>query len=112
MYCTTCGKPGPDNATVCPSCGAVIRRPPPAPTVVVPNYLIQSVLVTLCCCLPFGVVAIVYSAQVNAKLAGGDIAGARGASKNARIWCWVSFGCGVIAAVVYFMMWLLGALHS
>ena len=112
MYCTTCGQPRPDNATVCPSCSAVIRLPPPAPAVVVPNYLIQSVLVTLCCCLPFGIPAIVYAAQVNSKLAAGDIAGAREASKNARTWCWVSFGCGVIAAVVYFMMWLLGALHS
>src|SRR5438093_12052328 len=38
---------------------------PPKPVVAVPNYLIQAILVTLCCCLPFGIPAIVYAAQVN-----------------------------------------------
>jgi Interferon-induced transmembrane protein len=70
------------------------------------------VLVTLCCCLPFGIVAIIYAAQVNGKLAAGDIAGAREASKNARTWCWVALGCGVVAVAIYFMTAGLGALHS
>src|SRR5438128_1439779 len=35
----------------------------------VPNYLVQSILCTLFCCLPFGIVAIVYAAQVNSKVA-------------------------------------------
>ena len=59
-----------------------------------PNYLVQSILVTLCCCLIGGVVAIVYAAQVNSKWAAGDTAGARQASANAKMWCWVSFGIG------------------
>src|SRR5882724_11600119 len=33
---------------------------PSAPAEPVPNYLVQSILCTLCCCLPFGIVAIVY----------------------------------------------------
>ena len=54
----------------------------------VPNYLIQSILVTLCCCLPLGIVGIVYASQVNAKLAAGDVAGAEVAAGNAKKWCW------------------------
>ena len=104
MYCTNCGKTRPDDATVCPSCGAAIRHPTVQKVVAVPNYLVQSILVTLCCCLPFGIVAIVYAAQVNTKLAAGDVAGAMAASKNAKMWSWISFGCGAIASIVYAIM--------
>src|SRR5207237_6484686 len=31
----------------------------------VPSYLVQSILATLFCCMPFGIVAIVYAAQVS-----------------------------------------------
>lgn len=99
MHCTSCGHALPDGATVCPQCGGRIRRYPPAP--VVPNYLVQSILVTLCCCVPFGVVSIVYAAQVNGKLAAGDIDGARSASKKAKMWAWIAFGGGVIIAIIY-----------
>ena len=65
----------------------------------VPNYLVQSILVTLCCCVPLGIVAIVYSAQVNGKLAAGDIAGAQDASKKAKMWGWIAFGSGLVAGL-------------
>jgi len=65
----------------------------------VPNYLVQSILCTLCCCLPFGIVAIVFAAQVNSKLAAGDYQGAVASSKNARLWCWLSVGVGLLLSV-------------
>src|SRR5262249_40218583 len=37
-----------------------------------PNYLVPSILVTLCCCLIGGIIAIVHAAQVNSKWAAGD----------------------------------------
>jgi hypothetical protein len=66
----------------------------------IPNYLVQSILCTLCCCLPLGIVAIVYAAQVNSKLAAGDHRGALDASQNARTWCWVAFALGLISCSV------------
>jgi Interferon-induced transmembrane protein. len=36
------------------------------------NYLVQSILVTLCCCMPAGIVAIIYAAQVNVSLYDGQ----------------------------------------
>ncbi len=75
----------------------------------VPSYLAQAILVTLFCCLPFGIVSIVYAAQVNGKLSGGDIEGAIDSSKKAKTWCWVSFGLGLGIAVIYFILGMLGA---
>ncbi|BAU07889.1 CD225/dispanin family protein [Fischerella sp. NIES-3754] len=69
----------------------------------VPTYLPQAILTTLFCCLPFGIVAIVYAAQVNSKLAAGDYEGAMQASKSAKTWCWVSFGSGLAFGILYIL---------
>ena len=66
----------------------------------IPNYLVQSILVTLCCCIPLGIPAIVYAAQVNSKLAAGDVAGAQDSSSKAKMWCWIAFGLGIVANVI------------
>jgi len=66
----------------------------------IPSYLWQSIVLTLCCCLPFGVVAIVFSSQVNSKLSAGDVAGAMEASRKARMWCWIAFAVGAVFAVL------------
>jgi len=70
----------------------------------VPNYLVQSILVTLCCCLPLGIVAIVYAAQVNSKFSAGDIVGAQESSSKAKMWCWISFGLGLIANAIVLIL--------
>ena len=70
MYCRKCGTQNADNTYKCVQCGEVLDQVPGSQVapVQVPNYLVQSILVTLFCCLPFGIVAIVYAAQVNGKL--------------------------------------------
>src|SRR6185503_13035455 len=40
---------------------------PPLGAAPPPNYLTQAIVVTLCCCVPFGIPAIVFAAQVNSK---------------------------------------------
>jgi hypothetical protein len=75
----------------------------------IPNYLVQAILATLFCCLPFGIVSIVYAAQVNGKAAVGDFAGAMAASASARKWCWVSLGVGLGVGVLYVLAMVLGA---
>ena len=61
----------------------------------IPNYLIPAILVTILCCIPTGIVSIVYAAQVNGKIQADDIDGAIRTSKAAKTWAWVSFGLGV-----------------
>ena len=69
----------------------------------IPNYLVQSILVTLCCCLPFGIVAVVYAAQVNGYLRTGDVAGAKSASNSAKMWSWIAFGIGITFQLINFV---------
>ena len=35
----------------------------------IPNYRIPSILVTIFCCLPLGIAAIIFAAQVDGKVA-------------------------------------------
>jgi hypothetical protein len=71
----------------------------------IPNYLVQSILVTICCCLPIGIVAVIFAAQVNTKLQRGDVEGAMRASQNARLWCWIGLIAGLITTVVYLFLY-------
>jgi len=82
-----------------PTPGSAFGTQPPAQQI--PNYLWQSIVVTLCCCLPFGIVAIIFAAQVNDKLRRGDVGGAMHASKQAKMWCLIALGCGLLVAVIY-----------
>ena len=78
--------------------------PPPspnAPPANIPNYLVFAILTTIFCCLPAGVVSIIYAAQVNSKIQAGDIAGAMASSKNAKTWAMVSAGIGVAVIGLY-----------
>lgn len=78
-----------------------------APPEKIPNYLIPAIILTLCCCQPVAIVSIVFAAQVNSKRDRGDIAGARDASKKARLWLIIS---GVLALVGWGMAMAFGFL--
>ena len=85
---------------------------PPAqtPSVDVPNYLVFAILATVLCCLPAGIPAIVYAAQVNGKLQAGDIAGAQAASRNAKMWCWISAALGFGIGAIWVLLVAVGSL--
>lgn len=75
-----------------------------------PNYLAWSILATIFCCPPLGIVSIVYAAQVNSKWQMGDFEGARLSSKNARLWALITLGVGLIGGVIWTLLVLLGVL--
>ncbi|HEV2718930.1 MAG TPA: CD225/dispanin family protein [Thermoanaerobaculia bacterium] len=115
MHCTTCGSQLPPGAAVCPNCGARVIVPAPAGVVApanINNYLVPSILVTLCCCLPLGVVAIIFAAQVNSKIAAGDTAGALQAAKNAKLFTWIGFGSGIVIWILYVAIYGTALLHT
>ena len=102
MFCPFCGANNADDSFACTQCGKSLRAAAPAAPVQVQNYLVFAILTTVLCCLPAGIPAIVYAAQVNGKVQSGDIAGAQLASKNAKMWCWISFGASLIGLALYF----------
>lgn len=108
MFCTNCGSPRPAGAMSCPKCGT--PAPNLAPTQPIQNYLVQAILVTVCCCMPAGVAAIIYAAQVNTKLAAGDIAGAQESARLAKRWSWVGLAAGIAVGVLYAIVGILGAI--
>lgn len=88
--------------------------PPHGSTVYVPNNLVWAILTTLFCCLPLGIVSIVYAAQVDGKRAAGDIAGARNAARKAGMWALVAALATPVLLVLWFFFFgglaLLGSL--
>ena len=70
------------------------------------NKLVWSILVTLFCCLPFGIVAIIKSAEVNSKWSAGDVAGANQAAADAGKWIKWSVIVGILGAVIGILLWI------
>lgn len=112
MFCLNCSAQRPDDTSPCPNCGmpAAPMEPLPPPRPHIPNYLAPSILVTLCCCLPLGIPAIIYSAQVNPRAQAGDINGAMDSSNKAKMWVVIAFAAGTIGGVLYGLAVVAGAL--
>jgi hypothetical protein len=68
------------------------------------NYLVWAILSTIFCCLPLGVVSIVFAAQVNGKWAAGDAAGAQASSRKAKQFAIWSAAVSLILLVVYILI--------
>jgi len=72
----------------------------------VPNYLVLAII-SLFCCLPLGVVAVIFAAQVNGKVAAGDTAGALDSSKKAKMFSYISIGLGLAGIAFYVLVWVI-----
>src|SRR5258706_8810145 len=75
--------------------------PPPATggTATVPNYLVPAII-SIFCCWPLAIAAIIFATQVNSKVAAGDVAGAEDASKKAKLFSFIAIGIGLLGYVV------------
>lgn len=64
------------------------------------NYLVWAILCTVLCCLPFGIVSIVYSTKVSGLWSQGRYGEAQSAADNAKKWA-------IIGAVVGGVFWVI-----
>lgn len=76
------------------------------------NYLVESILVTIFCCLPLGIVGIINAAKVNSAWASGDYDGAQHAADEAKKWTKWGFIIGLVGVVVYVLLIIFGAVGS
>ncbi|NXV12250.1 PRT1B protein, partial [Cepphus grylle] len=74
------------------------------------DYMVESVLVTIFCCLLTGVIALVYSHETRAAISRGDMAQANVASKKAQSLVLFSLLFGLFASVSW-VIYVLVALY-
>lgn len=72
------------------------------------NYLILAIFTTICCCLPLGIVGIVYASKVNSLYTMGQYDAAVEASNNAKKWSLIGIGCSVAIYVIYIILIVAG----
>jgi hypothetical protein len=72
------------------------------------NWLVESILVTLLCCLPFGIIGIVNATKVESLWNTGQRDAALKASKDAGKWVRIGFFCGIAIYVIYGLMMVFG----
>ena|SRR6185503_15982276 len=80
--------------------------PPPPPaggSATVPNYLVPAII-SIFCCWPLAIPAIIFATQVNGKVAAGDLAGAQDASKKAKMFSFLAIGLGLAGILIYIIM--------
>ena len=83
--------------------------PPPAggTSATIPNYMVPAII-SIFCCWPLAIPAIIFAAQVNNKAQAGDVAGAQDASKKAKMFSFIAIGLGVVLILIYVVMMILG----
>lgn len=84
-----------------------VATPQPAMQQGVPpkTWLVESILVTLFCCLPFGIVGIIKASETNSAISRGDYSAAANSSKDAGKWTKIGFWVGLAVIVAYILLY-------
>lgn len=82
-----------------------VYMPPEAPP---KNWLIESILVTLLCCLPLGIVGIVYATKVDTLWTTGQREEALKASREAGKWVKIGALSGFVIIILYIIFVFFG----
>ena len=68
------------------------------------SWLIESILVTIFCCLPLGIVGIINATKVESRFYAGDVAGANQASQEAGKWVKIALIAGAVVCILYIVL--------
>ena len=88
-----------------PQCQGSANQQPPLPP---RNYIVEAILVSIFCCQPFGIVAIVLAANINSEYRLGNYERAAKLSRQAGIWVTVSLITGLIVGLLYAILNFMG----
>lgn len=67
------------------------------------NNLVGAILTTIFCCLPLGVVSIIYASQVDSQWYAGNTQAACELARKSRKWMWI----GVVSSLCIWILYLL-----
>jgi len=84
----------------------------PAPNNNLVFAIIATVVSVVFCCLPHGLISLIFALQVNNKAAAGDLQGALNAAKQAKLWAIVSIIVSAVWLVVALVFGVLNAILS
>ncbi len=76
------------------------------------SNLVWGILVTVLCCLPFGIVSIIQASKVSGLWAQGQYAEAQKASNDAKKWAIWGAVAGVVVGIIYLVIALAGGMSS
>lgn len=91
----------------------IVQMPPPTtnsfsnqnygnkPSIPPKTWLVESILVTLFCCLPFGIIGIINASKVESRFYAGDYSVAEQASRDARKWTMLGLWIGLAVSILY-----------
>lgn len=71
-----------------------------------PTYLAWSIITMIICCIPAGIISLIYSTKVSSRWTAGDYDGARRASERAALWNIITVICGLIS-IPFQILWAL-----
>lgn len=69
------------------------------------TWFVESLLVTILCCLPFGLAAVLKASKVESLYYAGDYESAEQASKDAKKWTIVGLCSSVAAIIIYIFVY-------
>ena len=98
MYCIKCGSKNMEENKFCFNCGTELRKQEMIEIkyLKIKTYLIPAIISTTMCCMPFGIVSIIYAVKTSGFIEEGNILKAKEVSKKAKKWCILSFVTGFI----------------
>jgi len=79
----------------------------PAENVDTTMPLVLSIICTVLCCLPLGVVGIVFAAMAMGAKNSGDFVGAADKARKARLFALIGIGIGLVVTVLYVLLFVI-----
>lgn len=119
INCRECNAPISSEAPSCPHCGAPAlkqsQEPAPAPscgpcrTPELPpkTWLLESILATIFCCLPLGVVGIIYASKIESAWYAGNRELALSSARSAKSWTIAAFWVGLGSCLLYIIFYVI-----
>ena len=86
-----------------------VQPQPETPEPCPPTNLAWAIITTVLCCLPSGIVAIIYALKVSNKYREGDIEGAKRASETGAWWCIATIILGILSMPLGYLMMIPGS---